>query len=181
MAASCTFRPHNYWFLKKLKQYITRFYHHAFLFFMYNDLSFINTTQKTLKPSKKNVSISKVDEKKLHTLEFRVAAETWDASCFKKGLATYRHWKRYFFRTWLMLTYIHLTVPKILFILVLWDPSPPAKTFLKILCPAPPQAGGVGGGGVHAMLCQKFLKFWYWCPEKYFLLFIRFPVSSPST
>ena len=181
MAASCTFRPHNYWFLKKLKQYITRFYHHAFLFFMYNDLPFINTTQKTLKPSKKNVSISKVDEKKLHTLEFRVAAETWDASCFKKGLATYRHWKRYFFRTWLMLTYIHLTVPKILFILVLWDPSPPAKTFLKILCPAPPQAGGVGGGGVHAMLCQKFLKFWYWCPEKYFLLFIRFPFSSPST
>ena len=153
MAASCTFRPHNYWFLKKLKQYITRFYHHAFLFFMYNDLSFINTTQKTLKPSKKNVSISKLDEKKLHTLEFRVAAETWDASCFKKGLATYRHWKIYFFRTWLMLTYIHLTVPKILFILVLWDPSPPAKTFLKILCPAPPQAGGVGegGGACHVM------------------------------
>ena len=43
---------------------------------MYNDLSFINTAQKTLKPSKQNVSVPKVDEKKLHILEFWVAAET---------------------------------------------------------------------------------------------------------
>ena len=43
------------WFLKMLKQYIkdTRFHHHTFLFFMCDDLSFINTIQKTLKPSKK--------------------------------------------------------------------------------------------------------------------------------
>ena len=36
-------------FLKKLKQYIkeTRFYHHTFQFFMCDDLSFVNTTQKT--------------------------------------------------------------------------------------------------------------------------------------
>ena len=41
---------HN-WFLKKLKQYIkeTRFYHHTFLFFMSDGLSFINTKQKSLK------------------------------------------------------------------------------------------------------------------------------------
>ena len=45
---------HN-WFLKKLKQYIkeTRFYHHTFVFFMCDDLPFINATQKTLKTSKK--------------------------------------------------------------------------------------------------------------------------------
>ena len=39
---------------------------------MCEDLSFINTTQKTLKPSKKKVSISRMDEKKLHTLEFQL-------------------------------------------------------------------------------------------------------------
>ena len=66
-------RRHN-WFLKKWKQYINekRFCHHNFLFFMCDDLSFINTTQKTLKPSKKNVSIPRMDEKKLHTLEFQL-------------------------------------------------------------------------------------------------------------
>ena len=41
--------------LKTLKQYIKEkcFYYHTFLFFMCDDLSFINTMQKTLKPSKK--------------------------------------------------------------------------------------------------------------------------------
>ena len=49
-------------------------------------------------------------------------------------------------------------------------PPPPAKIFLKFL-PLLTQAGQGKGEGVHAMLCQKF---WYWCAEKYFLLFIRF-------
>ena len=38
---------------------------------MCDDLSFVNSTQKTLKPSKKNVLIPRIDEKKLHTREFR--------------------------------------------------------------------------------------------------------------
>ena len=33
---------------------------------MCDDLSFINTMQQTLKPSKKSVSISRMDEKKRH-------------------------------------------------------------------------------------------------------------------
>ena len=41
-----------------------------FYFFMCDDLSFINTAQKPLKPAKKNVSIPRMDEKKLHTREF---------------------------------------------------------------------------------------------------------------
>ena len=36
-----------------------------------DDLSFINTTQETLKPSKKNVSSLRMDEKKLNTQEFQ--------------------------------------------------------------------------------------------------------------
>ena len=42
-----------------------------FFFYMYDDLSFINTTQKTLKPSEKNISMPRIDEKKLHTWEFQ--------------------------------------------------------------------------------------------------------------
>ena len=60
-----------------------------FYFFMSDDLSFINTTQKTFKPSKKIVSMPRMDEKKLHTWEFqlkRSSRSIWDASCFKKGL-----------------------------------------------------------------------------------------------
>ena len=39
---------------------------------MCDDLSLINTTQKTLKPSKKNVPIPRIDEKKVHTWEFQL-------------------------------------------------------------------------------------------------------------
>ena len=80
---------HN-WFLKKWKQYIkeTRFYHHNFLFFMCDDLSFINTTQKTLKPSKKIFQFPGWMRKNFIPWNFSwmVSAEKWDASCFKKGL-----------------------------------------------------------------------------------------------
>ena len=53
-----------------------------------DDLSLSNTMQKTLKPSKKNVSVPRMNEKKLHTLEFQLKgiSGTSDASCFKKGL-----------------------------------------------------------------------------------------------
>ena len=43
-----------------------------FYFFMCDDLSFINTTQKTFESSKKNVSMPRMDEKKLHTWEFQL-------------------------------------------------------------------------------------------------------------
>ena len=73
-----------------MKQYIkeTRSYHHAFLFFMCDDLSFINTTQKTLKPSKKMFQCPRWVRKNFipGNVSWRVAVETWDASCFKKGL-----------------------------------------------------------------------------------------------
>ena len=52
---------HN-WFLKKLKQYIEETCFS--IFFMCDDLPFINTTQKTLQPSQKNVSMPRMDEKK---------------------------------------------------------------------------------------------------------------------
>ena len=44
--------------------------------------------QKTLKLSKKNVSIPSMDEKNFipGNFSWRVLVETWDASCFKKGL-----------------------------------------------------------------------------------------------
>ena len=41
-------------------------------FFMCDDLSFTNTTQKNFKTFQKNVLIPKIDEKKLHTLEFQL-------------------------------------------------------------------------------------------------------------
>ena len=52
-------------------------------YFLYDDLSFINTTQK---PSKKNISMPRMDEKNFMPGNFtwRVAAETLGASCFKK-------------------------------------------------------------------------------------------------
>ena len=67
--------------------------------------------KKTLKPSKKNVSIARINEKKLHTLEFELKCISRNMRCklLKKKssgkirvfqtLAKYRHWKRYFFRT----------------------------------------------------------------------------------
>ena len=53
-----------------------------------NDLSFINTTQKTLKPSKKMFQFPGWMRKNFIPVNFswRVSTETWDASCFKKGL-----------------------------------------------------------------------------------------------
>ena len=111
-----------------------------FYFFMSDDLSFINTTQKTFKPSKKIVSMPRMDEKKLHTWEFqlkRSSRSIWDASCFKKGLlekqmnvpntCTILPLKKIFYQNltvnrWIFqipLKYIKLVIPKILFMLVL--------------------------------------------------------------
>ena len=66
-----------------MKQYIkeTHSYHHAFLFFfMCDDLFFINTTQNTFQP-KKNVSVPRMDEKKLHTWEFQLKHSSRNMGC----------------------------------------------------------------------------------------------------
>ena len=156
-----------------MKQYIkeTRSYHHAFLFFMCDDLSFINTTQKTLKPSKKMFQCPGWMRKNFipGNFSWRVAAETWDASCFKKGLLEkqqsvpntcailplkkifYQNLTDTFFQ--ISLKCIKLVIPKILFILVLCSFNfyfkitgppvpPPAKTFLKFLPSKAPSWGG---------------------------------------
>ena len=49
-----------------------------FYFFMCGDLSFINTTQNTFKPSEKNVSMPRMDEKKLHIWEFQLKCSSRD-------------------------------------------------------------------------------------------------------
>ena len=48
---------------------------------MCDDLPFINTMQKTLKPSKENVSIPRMDEKKLHTREFQLNGVSGKKRC----------------------------------------------------------------------------------------------------
>ena len=77
---------------------------------MCDDLPFINTTQKTLKSSKKNVSMPRMVEKKLHTREFQLKGRKHEMQATsKKGLVekqqsvpnTYAIFpsKRYFIRT----------------------------------------------------------------------------------
>ena len=80
---------HN-WFLKKLKQHMkkTRSYHHTFLFFLCENLSFINTMQKNIKTFQKMFQFLRWMRKNFipRNFSWRVLAETWDASCFQKGL-----------------------------------------------------------------------------------------------
>ena len=52
-----------------------------FCFFMCDDLSFINTTQNTFKPSEKNVSMPRMDEKKIHTWEFQLKHNSRNMGC----------------------------------------------------------------------------------------------------
>ena len=51
------------------------------IFFICDDSSFINTMQKTLKTSKKNVSIPRMDEKKLYTWEFQLKGNGRNMKC----------------------------------------------------------------------------------------------------
>ena len=53
-----------------------------------DDLSFINNTQKTLKPSKKTFQFPGWMRKQFipGNFSWKVSKETWDASCFKTGL-----------------------------------------------------------------------------------------------
>ena len=104
---------------------------------MCEDLSFINTTQKTLKPSKKKVSIPRMDEKKLHTresqlkgiggnmryklLQKRSTGKTTECSKHLRHIFiekdTFSEISRCIFQ--ISLKYIKLVIPKILSILVL--------------------------------------------------------------
>ena len=131
-----------------MKEYIKET--HSYTILMCDDLSFINTTQKTLKPSKKMFQCPGWMRKNFipRNFSWRVAAETWDASCFKKGLLEKQQivpntcailplkkilseLSRYIFQ--ISLKYIELVIPKILLILVLcsfnfyfkitWPPS----------------------------------------------------------
>ena len=107
------------------------------IFFMCDDLSFINTMQKTLKPSKKNVPMPRMDEKKLHTQEFQLKGSSRNMRCkllhkrfTGKTTECSKHLchiaiekdilselNRCIFQ--ISLKYIKLVIPKILFILVL--------------------------------------------------------------
>ena len=136
-----------------------------FCFFMCDDLSFINTTQNTFKPSEKNVSMPRMDEKKLHTWEFqlkhssrnmrckllqkRFTGKTTECSKHLRHIAIEKdilsELNRCTFQ--ISLKYIKLVIPKILFILVLcslnfyfkimWLPPPPSLTKIKISDPLP--------------------------------------------
>ena len=86
-----------------------------------DDLSFITTMQKTLKPSKKNASIPRMDEKKLHTQEFQLKGMWRNMRCkllqkrsTGKTIECSKHLQ-------------HITIEKDEKFLT----CPPAKTFLK--------------------------------------------------
>ena len=108
-----------------------------FCFFMCDDLSFINTTQNTFKPSEKNVSMPRMDEKKLHTWEFQLKHSSRNMRCkllqkrfTRKTTECSKHlrhiaiekdilseFNRCIFQ--ISLKYIKLVIPKIIFTLVL--------------------------------------------------------------
>ena len=105
--------------------------------FMFDDMSFINTTQKTLKPSKKIVLMPRMDEKKLHTREFQLNGSGGNMRCkllqkrfTGKTTECSKHLRHIPIEKDLLselnrcifqvsLKYIKLVIPKKLFILVL--------------------------------------------------------------
>ena len=121
------------------------------IFLRCDDLSFINTTQKNFKTFPKNVSMPKMDDKKLHTQEFqlkgssrnmrckllqkRFTGKTTECSIHLYHIAIEKNilseLNRCIFQ--ISLQYIKLVIPKILFILVLCS----FNFYFKIMCPAP--------------------------------------------
>ena len=138
-----------------------------FYFFMCDDLPFINTMLKTLKPSKKMFQYPGSMRKNFipGNFSWRVVAETWDASCFKKGLLEKQEYSKHLHHIaiekdilselnrcifQIPLKYIKLVIPKMLFILVLWvliftsklrdlpqQYNPPSKIKISDLPPLP--------------------------------------------
>ena len=108
-----------------------------FYFFMCDDLTLINTTEETFKPSEKNVSMPRMDEKKVHTWEFQLKRSSRNMrcksfqkrftgktiECFKKlrHISIEKNVLSELSRciSQIPLKYIKLVIPKILFILVL--------------------------------------------------------------
>ena len=104
---------------------------------MCDDLSFINTTQNTFKPSEKNVSMSRMDEKKLRTwdlqrkcssrnmrrklIQKRFTGKTRECSKYLRYIAIEKNilseLNRCIFQ--MPLKYFKLVISKILFIMVL--------------------------------------------------------------
>ena len=121
-----------------------------FYFFMCDDLSFINTTQKTFKSSEKNVSMPRMDEKKLHTWPFqlkhssrnmrckllqkRFAGKTTERSKHLRHIAIEKNilseLNECIFQ--IPLNYINLVIPNILFMLVLCS----SNFYFKITWPS---------------------------------------------
>ena len=52
-----------------------------FYFFMRDDFTFINTMQKTFNTFQKNVSMPRMDEKKIHTQEFQLKGSGGNMRC----------------------------------------------------------------------------------------------------
>ena len=99
-----------------------------------DDLSFINTRQKTLKPSEKVFQFPGWMRKNFMpgNCSWRASAETWDASCFiEKHI--FSELNRCIFQ--ISLQYIKLVIPKILFILVLCN----FNFYFKLRDPPPPK------------------------------------------
>ena len=121
-----------------------------------DDLSFIKTTRKTLKPSKKYFIFQNGWEKNfIHgNFSWTLSAEAWDPSCLKERLLEKQQsvpntcdilpLKKIFWCTFqISLKYIKLVIPKILFILALWNFNLYLKITLlpplnKITTPPPP-------------------------------------------
>ena len=123
-----------------------------FYFFMCDDLSFINSTQKTFKSSEKNVSMPRMDKKKLHTWPFQLKHSSRNMRCkfLQKrfaGKTTERskHLRHISIEKNILselnecifqipLNYIKLFIPNILFMLILCS----SNFYFKITWPSPP-------------------------------------------
>ena len=123
------------------------------IFFFYCDnLSFINTQQKTWKNlPPKNVSMPRMDEKKLHTREFQLKGSSWNMRCkllqkrfTGKTTKCSKHLHHIAIEKDILseltrcvfqisLKHIKLVIPKILFILVLCS----FNFYFKIMWPTP--------------------------------------------
>ena len=117
---------------------------------MCDDLSFINTTQKTSKPSKKMFQlpgwmrktsypgISAEGYRQKHEMQVASKKIYWKKNRVFQTLATYCHWKDIFSELnrcifQISLKYIKLVIPKILFMLVLCS----FNFYFKIMWPLP--------------------------------------------
>ena len=142
------------------------------IFFMCDDLSFINTMQKTLKPSKKNVPMPRMDEKKLHTQEFQLkgsggnmrckllqnmfTGKTTECSKHLHHIAIEKDILAELYRCifQISLKYIKLVIPKILFISLYWYYA--VLIFTSKLCDPPPPPKNVFWP---TSIAKTFLKF----------------------